>query len=94
MKLWVLSDWHLNRHRGAFAPARPVFDVLVVAGDVTDTVKGAVEAVAALAGGAPAVLVPGPLEFFMPGPSPPKSRAHANTPIISASPSWSGLQPI
>lgn len=82
MKLWVLSDWHLNRRRGAFAPPRPAFDVLVVAGDVTDTVKGAVEHVAALAEGKPAILVPGPLEFFFPGPESAKvegARLYAQT---------------
>src|SRR5262245_35548037 len=82
MLLWVLSDWHLDRRRGAFNPPRPAFDVLVVAGDVSDTMKGALDAVSAVAAGKPAIFVPGRLEFFMPGPQEAKvsgALAYAET---------------
>lgn len=82
MRLWILSDWHLNRRRGDFNPPRPAFDVLVVAGDVSDTMKAALEAVSALAAGKPAVFVPGPLEYFLPGPEEAKvegALAYAKT---------------
>jgi predicted ATPase/Icc-related predicted phosphoesterase len=61
-RLWVLSDLHLEAvpHPEAFRPQRPAFDVLVVAGDVWegDTCR-ALETVAALADGKPAVFVMG-----------------------------------
>jgi predicted phosphohydrolase len=62
MKLWIVSDLHLEVRRD-FVPGkrRPDdFDVFVLAGDVMegDVVKG-VEAAAAMAGGRPAIFVPG-----------------------------------
>jgi predicted ATPase/Icc-related predicted phosphoesterase len=61
-RLWVLSDLHLEAvpHPEAFRPARPEFDVLVVAGDIWegDTCR-ALELVASLANGKPAVFVMG-----------------------------------
>jgi predicted ATPase len=61
-RLWILSDLHLEAvpHPEAFRPPRPDFDVLVVAGDVWggDIVR-ALETVARLGGGKPAVFVLG-----------------------------------
>lgn len=62
VRLWVLSDLHLEAvpHPQAFRPQRPAFDVLVVAGDVWEGDSGrALEVVAALADGRPAVFVLG-----------------------------------
>ncbi len=61
-KLWVLSDLHLDAvpHPEGFRPVRPEFDVLVVAGDVWEgDSRRALEIVAALAAGKPAVFVMG-----------------------------------
>jgi len=66
-RLWILSDLHLEAvaFPMAFKPARPDFDVLVVAGDVwegdSDT---ALRLVALLANGKPAVFVLGNHEFW------------------------------
>ena len=38
VKLWILSDWHMEGRCGGFAPPRPDFDVLVVAGDVSNDI--------------------------------------------------------
>jgi 3',5'-cyclic AMP phosphodiesterase CpdA len=61
-RLWVLSDLHLEAlpHPEAYRPARPEFDVLVVAGDIWegDSCR-ALELVASLANGKPAVFVMG-----------------------------------
>jgi predicted ATPase/Icc-related predicted phosphoesterase len=61
-RLWILSDLHLEAvpHPEAFRPVRPVFDVLVIAGDVWEgDSRRALETVAALADGKPAVFVMG-----------------------------------
>jgi predicted ATPase/predicted MPP superfamily phosphohydrolase len=61
-RLWVLSDLHLEAvpHPEAYRPARPAFDVLVVAGDVWEgDSRRALETVARLADGKPAVFVMG-----------------------------------
>jgi predicted ATPase len=61
-RLWVLSDLHLEAvpHPEAYRPKRPDFDVLVVAGDVWEgDIARALEMVARLADGKPAVFVMG-----------------------------------
>ena len=61
-RLWILSDLHLDAvpYPEAFRPPRPVFDILVVAGDVWQGSSAqALEIVAGLAGGKPAVFVMG-----------------------------------
>ena len=66
-RLWVMSDLHLEavRHPEAFCPARPDFDVLVIAGDVWEgDTDAALRVVARLAGGKPAVFVLGNHEFW------------------------------
>ncbi len=66
-RLWTLSDLHLEAvpHPEAFRPQRPAFDVLVVAGDVWEgDVCRALETVAALANGKPAVFVMGNHELW------------------------------
>ena len=62
-----MSDLHLEtvRHPEAFRPAPPVFDVLVVAGDVCEgDTDQALRRVAAIAGGKPCVFVLGNHEFW------------------------------
>jgi predicted MPP superfamily phosphohydrolase len=64
MRLWVLSDWHLDIFHGDFNPPRPEFDVLVVAGDVHDSIEQAIEFVRAVADDKPAIFVAGNHEFW------------------------------
>ncbi len=67
IRLWILSDLHLEavRHPEGFRPARPDFDVLVVAGDVWQgAIDRAMHTVARLADGRPAVFVLGNHEFW------------------------------
>jgi predicted phosphohydrolase len=64
-RLWVISDLHQELARFPWAPRRPEFDVLVVAGDVYEgDIARAIGWVADLAGGKPAVFVPGNHEFW------------------------------
>jgi predicted ATPase/predicted phosphohydrolase len=66
-RLWVLSDLHFEAvpHPEGYRPARPEFDVLVVAGDVWEgDARRALKFVAGLAGGKPAVFVMGNHEFW------------------------------
>jgi 3',5'-cyclic AMP phosphodiesterase CpdA len=58
MNLWCISDLHLEQ-RAVFDPQRPDFDILVVAGDVSENIEEAVYVTARLAGGRPAVFVGG-----------------------------------
>jgi len=59
MRLWVLSDLHLDR-RLSWQPQRPEdFDVLVVAGDVDNDLARAIECVALIADGKSCVYVGG-----------------------------------
>jgi len=66
-RLWVLSDLHFEAvpHPEAYRPARPEFDVLVVAGDVWEgDPRRALDFCSAWAGGKPAVFVMGNHEFW------------------------------
>lgn len=59
MRLWVISDLHLET-RLAWQPVRPEsFDVLVAAGDVDNDLLRAIETVALIADGKPSVFVAG-----------------------------------
>jgi hypothetical protein len=63
VRLWVLSDWHMEQ-RIVFDPPRPAFDVLVVAGDVSNALEEAIRMVGALAAGKPAIFVAGNHEWW------------------------------
>ena len=41
MRLWITSDWHLETGAADFDQPAPEFDVLVVAGDVSNDVRNA-----------------------------------------------------
>ena len=64
MKLWITSDWHLETWRGNFDQIAPEFDVLVVAGDVSNDVAELIEYVAAVARGKLAIFVLGNHEYW------------------------------
>jgi predicted phosphodiesterase len=63
MKLWVISDWHMEQRR-EFIPPRPNFDVLVVAGDVSNDIVESIDFTAAVADGKPSIFVAGNHEFW------------------------------
>lgn len=66
-RLWVLSDLHLETtpYPQAYRPARPAFDVLVVAGDIFEgDYNRALQVVAELADGRPSVFVMGNHEYW------------------------------
>ena len=66
-RLWIMSDLHLEAvaFPGAFRPAPPDFDVLVVAGDICEgDTDGALRKVRHLANDKPAVFVLGNHEFW------------------------------
>lgn len=64
MKLWILSDWHMEQRFGGFAPPRPEFDVLICAGDVSNDIVEAIGMVRALAAEKLAVFVAGNHEYW------------------------------
>jgi Icc-related predicted phosphoesterase len=67
MRLWVLSDLHLETG-SAFSPRLPDFDCLVCAGDVWNDIGQSIATVAKLAHGRPSVLVAGKCEYWSDDP--------------------------
>src|SRR5215216_1100312 len=63
MRLWVLSDLHLEKGSG-LAPRPPDFDCLVCAGDLWNDIGQSIATVAKLAHGRPSVLVAGNHEYW------------------------------
>ncbi|MBX9826539.1 MAG: metallophosphoesterase family protein [Xanthobacteraceae bacterium] len=64
MRLWILSDMHVERGIEDIAAAAPEFDVFVCCGDVfTADIDMAIEMVASIAQGKPAVFVAGNHEW-------------------------------
>lgn len=65
MKLWILSDMHVERGVEEIAAAAPDFDVFVCAGDVvTADIDLSIEMVATIAQGKPTVFVAGNHEWM------------------------------
>jgi predicted phosphodiesterase len=65
MRLWILSDLHIDRRIRDIAVHPPEFDVLVCAGDMlTGDIAGSIEMTAAIARGKPAVFVAGNHEWM------------------------------
>ena len=63
MRLWVLSDLHLEK-RPLIAFPPPEFDCLVCAGDVWNEIGKSISTIAGLAAGRPAVFVAGNHEYW------------------------------
>lgn len=77
MNLWLLSDWHTET-RFAFDPPPPEeFDVLIVAGDVSNSIVESVEMVAVLAAGKLAIFIAGNHEWTGDGRTHAEKRAAA-----------------
>lgn len=64
MKLWILSDWHMEQRFAGFNPPRPEFDVLVCAGDVSNDIVESIGMASALADDKLAVFVLGNHEYW------------------------------
>jgi hypothetical protein len=71
MKIWTISDWHLDRWRSC-KPEE--YDVLAVAGDVDSDLARAIECAALIADGKPCVYVAGNHEV----------AAAANDPVMAS----------
>lgn len=66
MRLWILSDLHIEQSDWDVPALPPPFDVLVAAGDIHDPASEGVRWLAARAGGRPVVYVPGNHEWYAP----------------------------
>jgi predicted phosphodiesterase len=77
MRLFVLSDLHLEKHSPARLPVPSAeFDVLVCAGDLWEgEPERGVRAVATLADGRPAIIVPGNHDRYRKGRDDPRTAA-------------------
>ena len=77
MRLFVLSDLHLEKHSPAKLPVLAAeFDILVCAGDLWEgEPELGVRAVAALADGRPTIIVPGNHDRYRKGRSDPRTVA-------------------
>lgn len=66
MKIWVLSDLHIESCRWDLPDPRPDYDVLVAAGDILTPFSKGVEWLAVRAQGKPVIYVPGNHEWYSP----------------------------
>lgn len=64
MKLWILSDLHIESCVWDMPSPAPDYDVLIAAGDIHDPASHGVEWLASRAGGKPVIYVPGNHEWF------------------------------
>jgi predicted phosphodiesterase len=64
MKLWILSDLHCEIAPFLLGNNAPQFDILIAAGDICTPLFRAIEIVAELANGRPAIFVAGNHEFY------------------------------
>ncbi len=66
MRLWILSDLHIESCRWDVPDPRPDFDVFVAAGDIHDPASAGVSWLAERAKGKPVIYVPGNHEWYAP----------------------------
>ncbi|MFS0851733.1 metallophosphoesterase [Novosphingobium panipatense] len=64
MKLWILSDLHVEQSRWDLPNPPPDHDVLIAAGDIHSPLTEGVRWLAARAGGKPVIYVPGNHEWY------------------------------
>jgi len=64
MKLWILSDLHIESCVWEMPTPAPVYDVLIAAGDIHDPASHGVEWLAERSNGKPVIYVPGNHEWF------------------------------
>jgi predicted phosphodiesterase len=64
MRIWILSDLHIESCRWDLADPRPNYDVLIAAGDIHNPASAGVEWLAERAAGKPVIYVPGNHEWY------------------------------
>ena len=64
MRLWILSDLHIEQSSWDVPVAVPDYDVLIAAGDIHDPLSDGVRWLAERAGGHPVIYVPGNHECY------------------------------
>jgi len=66
MRLWIVSDLHIEGCRWDLPEPRPAYDVLIAAGDIHNPASKGVEWLAARSDGKPVIYVPGNHEWYAP----------------------------
>ena len=74
MRLWILSDLHIESCRWDVPDPRPDYDVLIAAGDIHNPASAGVEWLAERAAGKPVIYVPGNHEWYAGGGERPMDR--------------------
>jgi len=70
MRVWILSDLHIEQCRWDLPDPAPNFDLLIAAGDIHDALSDGVRWLAERANGRPVIYVPGNHEWYAhPSPS-------------------------
>ena len=64
MRLWILSDLHIEQSLWDLPDPAPEYDVLIAAGDIHDPLSGGVRWLAERAGERPVIYVPGNHEWY------------------------------
>ena len=64
MRLWILSDLHIEGCVWDMPSPAPDYDVLIAAGDIHDPASKGVEWLAARSNGKPVIYVPGNHEWY------------------------------
>jgi 3',5'-cyclic AMP phosphodiesterase CpdA len=64
MRLWILSDLHIEQSSWDVPDTEPEYDVLIAAGDIHDPLSDGVRWLAERAGGHPVIYVPGNHEWY------------------------------
>ena len=64
MRLWILSDLHIEQSLWDLPDPAPEYDVMIAAGDIHDPLSGGVRWLAERAGGRPVIYVPGNHEWY------------------------------
>ncbi|MFZ4685427.1 MAG: metallophosphoesterase [Hyphomonadaceae bacterium] len=66
MRLWILSDLHIESCRWKLPDPRPEYDVLIAAGDIFTPASSGVDWLSRRARGKPVIYVPGNHEWYSP----------------------------
>lgn len=64
MRIWILSDLHIEQCRWDLPDPAPDFDLLIAAGDIHDPLSEGVRWLAERANGRPVIYVPGNHEWY------------------------------
>ena len=64
MRIWILSDLHIEQSKWDFPVPAPDYDVLIAAGDIHTPLSEGVRWLAERADGRPVIYVPGNHEYY------------------------------